>query len=119
LFYANKGSHDDPLSFHPQGENIDIFDFNARVLTQILRWVFLRRSPNADDSRASKTRRQILWRLRFEDASSSEKARLTLHPLGDDDNSHAKAEDELSPKKRAALRKIGLGSSNAFIKSTL
>ena len=30
---------------------------------------------------------------------------LTLHPLGDNDNSKSKTEPELSPKKRAALRK--------------
>ena len=35
LFYQSKGSHDDPLLSHPKGESIDIFEFIARVLTQI------------------------------------------------------------------------------------
>ena len=35
LFYESKGSHDDPLLSHPKGESIDIFEFIARVLTQI------------------------------------------------------------------------------------
>ena len=37
--------------------------------------------------------------------SSSQKRGLTLHSLGDNDNSKSTAEPELSPKKRAALRK--------------
>ena len=35
LFYESKGSHDDPLLSHPKGESLDIFEFIARVLTQI------------------------------------------------------------------------------------
>ena len=35
LFYEAKGSHDDPLASHPQGETLDVFEFLARVLTQI------------------------------------------------------------------------------------
>ncbi len=30
-----KGSHDDPLASDPQGESLDVFEFLARVLTQI------------------------------------------------------------------------------------
>ncbi len=30
-------ANDDPLFSHPQGETLDIFEFIARVLTQILR----------------------------------------------------------------------------------
>jgi Putative transposase/Transposase zinc-binding domain len=35
LFYQGKDSHDDPFSTDPQGETLDIFEFLARVLTQI------------------------------------------------------------------------------------
>jgi hypothetical protein len=35
LFYESKSSHNDPLFSHPQGETLDIFEFIARVLTQI------------------------------------------------------------------------------------
>ena len=61
LFYESKGSHDDPLLSHPKGESLDIFEFIARVLTQI--------------PEPSKTRRSLLWRLRFEVAGFPEKAR--------------------------------------------
>jgi hypothetical protein len=35
LFYETQGSHDDPLASHPKGVTLDIFDFIARVLTQV------------------------------------------------------------------------------------
>jgi hypothetical protein len=35
LFYESAGSHDDPFHSHPKGETLDVFDFIARVLTQI------------------------------------------------------------------------------------
>ena len=35
LFYESKSSHDGPLFSHPKGESLDIFEFIARVLTQI------------------------------------------------------------------------------------
>jgi Putative transposase/Transposase zinc-binding domain len=35
LFYRGKVSHDDPFAKDPQGETLDIFEFLARVLTQI------------------------------------------------------------------------------------
>ena len=89
LFYESKGSHDDPLLSHPKGENLDVFEFIARVITQIP-------EPRKHGLRyfgayASRTR---VFR---------KKHGLTLHPLRDNDNS--KAEPELSPKKRAAMRK--------------
>ena len=76
---------------HPQGESLDIFEFIARVLTQIP-------EPCKHGVRyfgvyASRTR---VFR---------KKRRLTLHSFGDNDNASSKAEPELSPKKRAALRK--------------
>jgi hypothetical protein len=35
LFYQGKSSHDDPFASHPEGETLDVFEFLARVLTQI------------------------------------------------------------------------------------
>jgi hypothetical protein len=35
LFYQGKASHDDPFANDPQGETLDIFEFLARVLSQI------------------------------------------------------------------------------------
>jgi hypothetical protein len=35
LFYEAKASHDDPFASDPQGETLDIFEFLARVLSQI------------------------------------------------------------------------------------
>jgi len=35
LFYQGKASHHDPFANDPQGETLDIFEFLARVLTQI------------------------------------------------------------------------------------
>ena len=44
LFY--EASHDNPLYSHPQGETLDIFEFIARVLTQILPREQPRSSPD-------------------------------------------------------------------------
>ena len=35
LFYEGKASQDEPFGKHPDGETLDIFEFSARVLTQI------------------------------------------------------------------------------------
>jgi hypothetical protein len=35
LFYEGKSTHDDPFATDPNGETLDIFEFLARVLTQI------------------------------------------------------------------------------------
>jgi len=35
LFYQGKSSHDDPFASHPDGETLDVYEFLARVLTQI------------------------------------------------------------------------------------
>jgi len=35
IFYQGKSSHDDPFATDPQGETLDVFEFLARVLTQI------------------------------------------------------------------------------------
>ncbi len=91
LFYESKGSHDDPLLSHPKGESLDIFDFIARVLTQIPEP--RKHGVHYFGAYASRTR---VFR---------KKRGLTLHSLGDNDSSKSTAEPELSPKKRAALRK--------------
>ncbi len=61
--YEAKGSHDDPLASHPQGETLDVFEFLARVLTQ--------------NPQASPTRRPLHGRLLLESARLS-KIRPTL-----------------------------------------
>ena len=91
LFYESKGSHDDLLLSHPKGESLDIFEFIARVLTQIPEP--RKHGVHYFGAYASRTR---VFR---------KKRGLTLHSLGDKDNSQSTAEPELSPKKRAALRK--------------
>ena len=92
LFYESKQHpNDDPLFSLPQGETLDIFEFIARVLTQLP-------EPRTH-------------RVRYFGAYSStarahrKKRHLSLQSLGPDDNSKSKNEPELSPKKRAALRK--------------
>ena len=91
LFYESKGAHDDPLLSHPKGESLDIFEFIARVLTQIPEP--RKHGVHYFGAYASRTR---VFR---------EKRGLTLVSLGDSDNATSKAQPELSPKKRAALRK--------------
>ena len=91
LFYETKGSHDEPLLCHPKGESLDIFEFIARVLTQIPE----PRKHGVHYFGAYASRSRVFRKKRG----------LTLHSLGDNDNSKSKAEPELSPKKRAALRK--------------
>ena len=91
LFYESKGSHDDPLLPHPKGESLDIFEFIARVLTQIPE----PRKHGVHYFGAYASRSRVFRKARG----------LALHPLGDNDNATSKTEPELSPKKRAALRK--------------
>jgi len=45
LFYQGKSSHDDPFATDPQGETLDVFEFLARVLTQITEPRRLSRRP--------------------------------------------------------------------------
>jgi len=92
LFYQSKqNANDDPLFSHPKGETLDIFEFIARVLTQIP-------EPRAHG-------------VRYFGAYSSrarafrKKRHIALQSLGDDDHSKPQHEPELSPKKTAALRK--------------
>ena len=91
LFYESKASHDDPFYSHPHGETPDVFKFVARLLTQIP-------EPRkhgihyfgAYSSRARAYRK---------------KRDRTLHPLGDNHTSTSRDEPQLSPIKRAALRR--------------
>ena len=91
LFYESKSSHDDPLFSHPQGETLDVFEFIARVLTQIP-------EPRAHG-------------VRYFGAYSSKarayrnKRKLCLESFNISNTPTPKDEVELSPKKRAALRK--------------
>jgi len=91
LFYESNGSHDDPLLSHPKGESLDIFEFIARVITQIPQ----PRKHGVHYFGAYASRSRVLRKKRH----------ISLHPLGDNNNSKTEAEPELSPKKRAALRK--------------
>ena len=91
LFYEAKGSHDDPLASHQKGETLDVFEFLARVLTQI-----------------PKPRQHGVHYL----GAYSSRARayrkrknLPLQSLTSQQDQKAKPEPKLSPKKRAALRK--------------
>ncbi len=91
LFYEGKSAHHDPLASHPQGETLDILEFLARVLTQIP-------EPRTHGVRyfgaySSKAR------------AYRKKANLTLESLGGPKDSNIQDETQLSPKKRAALRK--------------
>ena len=91
LFYESKSSHDDPLFSHPQGETLDVFEFVARVLTQIP-------EPRAHGARyfgaySSKAR------------AYRKKRKLCLESFNISNTPTPKDEVELSPKKRAALRK--------------
>ena len=91
LFYESKSSHDDPLFSHPQGETLDVFEFIARVLTQIP-------EPRAHGARyfgaySSKAR------------TYRKKRSLTLQSFNANPSSPTEDELKLSPKKRAALRK--------------
>ena len=91
MFYESKGSHDEPLLSHSKGESLDIFEFIARVLTQIPE----PRKHGVHYFGLYASRSRVFRKKRG----------ITLHSLGDIDNSRSKAETELSPKKRAALRK--------------
>jgi hypothetical protein len=91
LFYESKSSHDDSLFSHPQGETLDIFEFIARVLTQIP-------EPRAHGAHyfgaySSKAR------------TYRKKRNLTLQSFSANPSSPTEDELKLSPKKHAALRK--------------
>jgi len=73
LFYESKGSHDEPLLSHPKGESLDIFEFIARVLTQIPE----PRKHGVHYFGAYASRSRVFRKKRG----------LTLHSLGDNDNS--------------------------------
>ncbi len=91
LFYESKSSHDDPLFSHPKGETLDILEFIARVLTQIPEpRVHGVRYSGAYSSKARVYRK---------------KRTLTLQSANANPSSQNEDEFELSPKKRAALRK--------------
>ena len=65
LFYEATGARDDdPLASHPQGEALDVFEFLARVLTQIQkpRKRAEGDSENLGSSRIKKTRRALATR---------------------------------------------------------
>jgi len=87
LFYESKGSHDDPLFSHPQGETLDVFEFIARVLTQIP-------EPRAHEP----GRRDISEPILPKRGPTGKRQASPFNPS-------STGEPFLSPKKRAALRK--------------
>lgn len=91
LFYESKGSHDDPMLSHPKGESLDIFEFIARVLTQIPE----PRKHGVHYFGAYASRSRVFRKKRG----------FSLQSFGDNDHSKSNAESVLSPKKRAVLRK--------------
>ena len=91
LFYQGKASHEDPFSHHPEGETLDVFEFLARVLTQI----------------PEPRRHNVHY---FGAYSSKARARqnrvgLQLNPPQGDDSGQPDVEPKSSSKYRAALRK--------------
>ncbi len=118
LFYESKGSHDDTLLSHPQGESLDIFEFIARVLTQIFavgrpskgprNISYPRRSPNADDSEPRKHGVHYFGAYASRTLVFQKKHGISLQSLGDNNSSKSKTEPELSPKKaRRSQKKLG------------
>ena len=91
LFYESKGSHDDPLLSHPKGESIDIFEFIARVLTQIPE----PRKHGVHYFGAYASRARALRK----------KQGLELEPTSPRRSDAKPDEPELTSKHRAALRK--------------
>jgi hypothetical protein len=91
LFYGSKSSRDGPLFSHPKGETLDILEFIARVLTQIPK-------PRTHGVRyfGAYSSRARVYR---------KKTSLVLQSLGPNTASMSQNEPNLSPKKRAALRK--------------
>ena len=84
-------SQDDPLASHPQGESLDVFEFLARVLTQIPK----PRQHGGHYMSAYSSRAR----------SFRKRKNLPLQSLPSQQDPKAKPEPKLSPKKRAALRK--------------
>ena len=91
LFYEAKGSHDDPLASHPQGETLDVFEFLARVLTQIPK----PRQHGVHYMGAYSSRARAFRKRK----------NRPLQSLTGRQNPKADSEPKLSSKKRAALRK--------------
>ncbi len=89
LFYQGKASHDDPFASDPQGETLDIFEFLARVLSQILEP--RRHGPHYFGAYASRAR-VLRNKQALEITASPTPASETDEPLPDS-------------KRRAALRK--------------
>jgi hypothetical protein len=91
LFYESSGSSEDPLHSHPHGVTLDIFEFIARVLTQIpepRKHNIHRFGIYSSKARAYRTKRN-----------------LTLVTSTNDDSSPRQIDSTISPQKRAALRK--------------
>jgi len=92
LFYQSKQhANDDPLFSHPKGETLDVFEFTARVLNQIP-------EPRTHGVRYFGAYSSTARALR-------KKRHIVLQSLRDDDHATPRDEPELSPKKRAAIRK--------------
>ena len=91
LFYQGKPSHDEPFSKPLEGETLDIFEFIARVLTQIPEP--RKHGPHYFGAYASSAR------------ALREKHALKLEPASVNHSDAKTVEPELSSKQRAALRK--------------
>jgi hypothetical protein len=92
LFYEGKSSHDDPFASDPKGETLDVFEFLARVLTQIPE---PRRHGmhyfGAYSSRARARRKRLGLKLEASVADQQKPA--------------SAGETNLTPRHRAALRR--------------
>ena len=91
LFYESAGSHDDPFHSHPHGETLDVFEFIARVLTQI------------PEPRKHSVHYHGFYSSRARAQRKTEK--LSFQTPSNRDSSRHSDEPRLSSKQRAALRK--------------
>jgi len=90
LFYQGKASHDDPFANDPQGETLDIFEFLARVLSQIPEPRM--HGPHYFGPYSSRARAVRKKNLEFKTLTSGTRSSEPDEPLPDS-------------KQRAALRK--------------
>ena len=91
LFYESSGSLEDPLHSHPNGETLDVFEFIARVLTQI-----------------PEPRKHNIHRFGIYSSKARAyraKTNLALSTCTNRASSPEQIDSTISPQKRAALRK--------------
>jgi hypothetical protein len=91
LFYESNGSQEDPLHSHPQGETLDVFEFVARVLTQV------------PEPRIHNIHRFGIYSSKARACRA--KKNLALSAFTNEGSSPEEIDPTISAQKRAALRK--------------